>query len=38
MTTAELCVCAGLLFTVGILLVASGSVAASSANRWWNKL
>jgi hypothetical protein len=29
---------AGVLFTVGILLVAAGSVAASSADRWWNKL
>jgi hypothetical protein len=29
---------AGVLFTIGIVLVAAGSVAASSADRWWNKL
>lgn len=29
---------AGMLFTVGIVLVAAGSIAASSADRWWNKL
>jgi hypothetical protein len=29
---------AGVLFTVGIVLVAAGSIAASSADRWWNKL
>ena len=28
----------GVLFTIGIILVAAGSVAASSADRWWNKL
>jgi hypothetical protein len=28
----------GMLFTVGIVLVAAGSIAASSADRWWNKL
>ena len=28
----------GALFTIGIILVAAGSVAASSADRWWNKL
>jgi hypothetical protein len=29
---------AGLLFTVGIVIVAAGSVAMSSGDRWWNKL
>ncbi len=29
---------AGLLFTVGLLLVASGAFAVSSTDRWWNKL
>jgi hypothetical protein len=29
---------AGVLFTLGLLLVASGAFAASSADRWWNKL
>jgi hypothetical protein len=29
---------AGLLFTLGILVVAGGSLAASSMDRWWNKL
>ena len=29
---------AGVLFTVGIVVVAAGSIVASSADRWWNKL
>lgn len=29
---------AGVLFTIGIAVVAAGSIAASSADRWWNKL
>lgn len=29
---------AGVLFTIGIVVVAAGSVAASSADRWWNRL
>jgi hypothetical protein len=29
---------AGVLFTIGILLVAAGSIVASSPDRWWNRL